>query len=70
VAIDPRYYRPAEVDDLQADPSKARQILGWEHSVSFRGLVKMMVEADMAELERTLGGGREALEYASRGARD
>jgi GDPmannose 4,6-dehydratase len=61
VEIDPQYFRPAEVDNLQADPSKARAVLGWEPEVSFEQLVHMMVEADLAELRRTLAGGRPAL---------
>src|SRR5580698_1475374 len=61
VSIDPRYYRPAEVDDLRADTSKASRLLGWTPRVSFRELVKMMVDADIAELRRKLKGGREAL---------
>jgi GDPmannose 4,6-dehydratase len=61
VRIDPRYYRPAEVDDLRADASKARLVLGWTPRVSFPELVKMMVDADIAELRRKLKGGREAL---------
>jgi len=47
VEIDPRYYRPAEVDYLLADCSKARAVLGWEPSVTFRDLVRIMVEADL-----------------------
>jgi GDPmannose 4,6-dehydratase len=47
VQIDPRYYRPTEVDFLQADPSKARQVLGWEPRVCFRDLVRIMVDADL-----------------------
>jgi GDPmannose 4,6-dehydratase len=61
VAIDPRYFRPAEVDYLHADPSKAREVLGWTPEVSFEELVTMMVDADLAELNRTLKGGREAM---------
>lgn len=61
VEIDPRYLRPAEVDDLQADTSKARQVLGWGPSVTFENLVRIMVDADIAEVERTLNGGLEAL---------
>ncbi len=53
VVIDPRYYRPAEVDLLVGDPSKAKRILGWEHSVSFAELVRLMVDADLAMLEAT-----------------
>jgi len=48
VEIDPRYYRPAEVDLLWGDPTKAKKQLGWEPRVSFEGLVDMMVDADLA----------------------
>jgi GDPmannose 4,6-dehydratase len=56
VAIDPRYFRPTEVDHLCGDPSRARQQLGWSCSVSFDELVRMMVDADLmlARQERTL----------------
>lgn len=56
VQVDPRYLRPAEVDVLQGDASKARRILGWEPSVTFEALVEMMVDGDMrlAEQERVL----------------
>ena len=47
VRIDERYYRPAEVDHLLGDASKAREKLGWRPRVDFKGLVKMMVEADL-----------------------
>jgi len=47
VIQDKRYYRPAEVDLLISDPSKAHAVLGWEPSVSFKDLVTMMMEADM-----------------------
>ena len=47
VEFDPRYLRPAEVDLLIGDPTKAKKHLGWEPSVSFEGLVKLMVEADL-----------------------
>src|SRR2546430_14317755 len=47
VKIDPRYVRPTEVDHLISDPSKARQKLGWQHTVSFKDLVSEMVRADM-----------------------
>ena len=49
---DERYYRPAEVDLLVADPSKARSILQWEPAVSFRELVEMMVDSDMERVRR------------------
>ncbi|MEK6222513.1 MAG: GDP-mannose 4,6-dehydratase, partial [Chloroflexota bacterium] len=47
VIQDERFYRPAEVDLLVSDPSKARKKLGWEPSVDFEGLVQMMVAADL-----------------------
>ena len=50
VVQDERYYRPAEVDLLISDPSKARSVLGWEPSVSFKELVTMMVDADLERL--------------------
>ena len=53
VVIDPLYYRPAEVDLLVGDASKARSVLGWEPTVSFEELVKLMVDADLAKLETT-----------------
>jgi GDPmannose 4,6-dehydratase len=49
VAVDPRYFRPAEVDLLLGDYSKARQQLGWKPKVSLHELAKMMVAADLAE---------------------
>ena len=51
VGVDPRYLRPAEVDHLIGDPSKARTRLGWEPTVNFAGLVRMMVDADLARLK-------------------
>ncbi|MGH2592467.1 MAG: GDP-mannose 4,6-dehydratase [Anaerolineae bacterium] len=47
VVSDPRFYRPAEVDLLVGDPSKAGRVLGWEPTVSFKELMAMMVEADL-----------------------
>src|SRR3984893_12480485 len=47
VEIDPRYFRPAEVDLLLGDPSKARHQLGWEPKVTFDGLVKLMTDYDL-----------------------
>jgi GDPmannose 4,6-dehydratase len=47
VEIDPRYFRPAEVDLLIGNSAKAREQLGWEPKVKFRDLVKLMVEADL-----------------------
>jgi GDPmannose 4,6-dehydratase len=51
VVIDPKFVRPAEVDLLLGDPSKARAALGWAPTVSFGGLVDMMVDADLARIE-------------------
>jgi GDPmannose 4,6-dehydratase len=51
VEIDPRYYRPAEVDYLLGDPSKAARVLGWKPRTSFAELVRLMMESDM-ELAR------------------
>jgi len=51
VEIDPRYFRPTEVERLLGDYSKARRRLGWEPKVRFRELIKMMVDADMKALE-------------------
>jgi GDPmannose 4,6-dehydratase len=50
VEIDPRYFRPTEVDALLGDPSKARRVLGWHHKTSFDALVEDMVEADMVTI--------------------
>jgi GDPmannose 4,6-dehydratase len=52
VSVDPRYFRPTEVDALLGDPSKARAKLGWHHKVSFEELVSEMVEADLGEMRR------------------
>jgi len=51
VVVDPKYYRPAEVDLLIGDASKAGRVLGWEPQVSFDQLVRMMVDADLQALE-------------------
>jgi GDPmannose 4,6-dehydratase len=50
VKTDPEFLRPAEVDHLVGDATKAREQLGWEPRVSFRELVKLMVEADLERL--------------------
>jgi GDPmannose 4,6-dehydratase len=50
VVIDPRYYRPAEVDLLVGDASKARRVLGWEPETTFEELVEQMVRADLERL--------------------
>lgn len=52
VRIDSRYFRPAEVDVLKGDASKARKLLGWEPTVKFEDLVTMMVDADLEEQRR------------------
>ena len=52
VAVDPRYYRPTEVETLLGDASKARRELGWEPTVSFHELVKEMVEEDLKIAEK------------------
>ena len=49
VEIDPRYFRPTEVDELCGDASKARAVLGWEPRTTFPALVRLMVEADLRE---------------------
>jgi len=51
IEIDPRYFRPTEVEFLQCDPAKAKEKLGWEAKVKFDALVKMMVDADIQALE-------------------
>jgi GDPmannose 4,6-dehydratase len=50
VVQDPRFFRPAEIDFLIGDASRAREVLGWKPSVDFTGLVTMMVEADLKRL--------------------
>ena len=50
VVVDPRYFRPAEVDYLLGDPTKAATLLGWTPTTTFHELVTMMVDADRAEL--------------------
>jgi GDPmannose 4,6-dehydratase len=51
VAIDPRYFRPTEVESLRADASKAKEKLGWEPKVTFKQLVRIMVAADIKALQ-------------------
>ena len=57
VVTDPAFLRPAEVDHLRGDASRARAELGWEPSVSFEGLVQMMVDADMERVRREIAAG-------------
>jgi GDPmannose 4,6-dehydratase len=52
IEIDPKYFRPTEVDLLLGDPTKAKVKLGWEPKVTFEGLVNMMVDADLELAER------------------
>nr|WP_240803321.1 GDP-mannose 4,6-dehydratase [Tepidiphilus succinatimandens] len=52
VAVDPKYYRPAEVETLLGDPTKARQKLGWVPTTSFQELVSEMMQEDMKEAQR------------------
>jgi GDPmannose 4,6-dehydratase len=56
VEIDPRYFRPAEVDALCGDASKAKEKLGWESTTSFDELVRIMVDADVKALKDGLAG--------------
>jgi GDPmannose 4,6-dehydratase len=51
VKIDPRYFRPTEVESLRGDASKAKNKLGWEPKVTFKELVHMMVDADIKNLQ-------------------
>jgi GDPmannose 4,6-dehydratase len=51
IQIDPRYFRPLEVEFLKGDASKAKKKLGWEPKVRFKELVKIMVDADIKDLE-------------------
>lgn len=65
VRIDPRYFRPTEVDYLLGDASKAKQELGWTPKVCFRELVRIMVDADMEKMGLAPPGeGRKILETA------
>lgn len=56
VEIDPRYFRPAEVDILIGDASKAKRVLGWEPRTKFKDLVRLMVDADIEDLRKRLAG--------------
>jgi len=62
VEIDPRYFRPTEVDYLLSDPSKARMKLGWEPKIKFHELVRIMVDADLELIgEKSPGEGKKIL---------
>jgi GDPmannose 4,6-dehydratase len=54
--IDPKYYRPSEVDVLLGDASKAKEKLGWQPKVRFRDLIELMVDADVAALQDQMAG--------------
>jgi GDPmannose 4,6-dehydratase len=56
VEIDPRYFRPTEVDHLRGDPTKARKALGWKPKITFKQLVEMMVRADEEDVRSSLAG--------------
>jgi GDPmannose 4,6-dehydratase len=61
VGIDPKYYRPAEVDLLIGDATKAKQILGWKPETTFKQLVHMMVSADMQLIQGSLKKSKETV---------
>lgn len=52
VEIDPRYFRPSEVDNLRGSAAKAKKILNWKPKVDFKQLVSMMVESDLERAQR------------------
>ena len=54
VVIDPKFYRPAEVDLLLGDPSKAEKVLNWKAKTSLEQLINMMVDADLKRVENEL----------------
>ncbi len=56
VEIDPRYFRPTEVDHLKGNPAKATRQLGWKPKVTFKGLIEMMVKADEEDVRTTMAG--------------
>lgn len=56
VAVDPRFFRPSEVELLHGNPAKAYQVLGWERAVGFEELVRMMVEVDLVRVGRKATG--------------
>ena len=70
VETDPRYYRPAEVDELLGDASKARRVLGWEPKVTFKAMVQIMVDHDLAlaQLESLRKSNEAELQRISLGA--
>jgi GDPmannose 4,6-dehydratase len=60
IKIDPRFVRPAEVDMLIGDPSKAEKLLGWKPQVSFQEMIKMMVDSDMRIVQEEIDAGKRA----------
>lgn len=54
VGVDPKYYRPTEVDLLQGDASKAKRVLGWEPKIRFKELIEEMVNSDLREAQNEL----------------
>merc|ERR1711866_1201 len=64
VEVDPRYFRPAEVETLLGDPTKAKEKLGWVPEISFKQLIHEMLECDMKQQGKTLPAS--ALEIVSR----
>ncbi len=65
VTVDPRLFRPAEVDHLLGDPTKARTLLGWEPQVDFQRLIETMVDADLDRWRSAGSSGMARLENAS-----
>jgi GDPmannose 4,6-dehydratase len=65
IKIDPKLLRPADVEALRGDCSKARQVLGWRNRVSWKDLVVEMVDADMESAQRVLRSGI-SVEFAQR----
>jgi GDPmannose 4,6-dehydratase len=68
VEVDRRYFRPTEVDALRGDPSRARDVLGWEPRVNFRELVEMMVQHDIDLARRELTMSQAGFSDPARGA--
>jgi GDPmannose 4,6-dehydratase len=69
VRQDPAFLRPAEVDHLIGDPTKARTVLGWQPSIDFKGLIEMMVDADLARLASSFGSKASATSSVETGGR-
>ena len=56
VVIDPQFFRPAEIEVLRGDATKAKEMLGWTPTTSFEELVRKMVRNDLALIQQQLGG--------------